>query len=187
MPTFKSSLAGLTALTAVLTMTSSANATDFMVETQPYSVELNKTQILRLPASASAVVIGNPSIADVSVHSTDTLFIVGRGFGETNLIVLGANGETIINSNVNVIQKLSTNGVRVYNRSARQTYNCSGNCQPSPVLGDDPDFIGNFTSDVEQINNTEAFSSTSSDVSGDLIGDRNTNVQQNLSSDFVPN
>lgn len=181
MARFKSSILGLAALTAVFTISSNANANNYMVESQPYSIELNKTQIVRLPAAASAVVIGNPSIADVSVHSTDTLFIVGRGFGETNLIVLGADGQTIINADVNVSQKLSNNGVRVYNRSARQTYNCSGNCQPAPVLGDDPEFIGNFTSEIEQINNTEAFSASSTDISSDLSG------SNNQMTDFVPN
>ena len=53
-----------------------------------YSVDLNKTEIVRLPENAGAVVIGNPSIADVTVHSANTLFVVGRGYGETNLIVL---------------------------------------------------------------------------------------------------
>jgi len=149
-------------------------------------VELNKTQILRLPTSASAVVIGNPAIADVSVHSVDTLFIVGRGFGETNLIVLGPNGETIVNADVNVLQKLSTNGVRVYNRSARQTYNCANNCQPSPVLGDDPEYIESFTSETAQINNTEAFSATNTSNSSGLTGAGSSD--RVLSSDqIVPN
>jgi len=41
---------------------------------QSYSVELNKTELVRLNQSANAVVIGNPSVADVSVHSDRTLF-----------------------------------------------------------------------------------------------------------------
>ena len=53
-----------------------------------YSVDLNKTEVVYLPENAGAVVIGNPQIADVSVHSANTLFVVGRGYGETNLIVL---------------------------------------------------------------------------------------------------
>jgi hypothetical protein len=167
---YSTSLLGLAAFSALLTLAPEAQSADYMTNTQPYSVELNKTQILRLPTSASAVVIGNPSIADVSVHAADTLFIVGRGFGETNLIVLGPSGETIIDADVHVSQKLSNNGVRVYNRSARQTYNCAGNCQPSPVLGDDPEFIDSFTSETTQINNTEAFSATNTGSATELTG-----------------
>ena len=40
-----------------------------------YSVDLNKTEIVRLPENAGAVVIGNPNIADVSIHSANTLFV----------------------------------------------------------------------------------------------------------------
>jgi len=171
---YKTSLLSLAAFSASLILAPEAQSADYMSNTKPYSVELNKTQILRLPTSASAVVIGNPDIADISVHAADTIFIVGRGFGETNLIVLGPNGETIVDANVHVSQKLSNSGVRVYNRSARQTYNCAGNCQPSPVLGDDPDFIASFTSDATQINNTEAFSARNTGSSTELTGAGNS-------------
>lgn len=173
---YKTSLLGLAAFSALLTAAPEAQSAEYMANSQPYNVELNKTQILRLPTSASAVVIGNPDIADISVHAADTLFIVGRGFGETNLIVLGPNGETIIDADVHVSQKLSSSGVRVYNRSARQTYNCAGNCQPSPVLGDDPEFIDNFTSDTTQINNTEAFSARNTTSGTELTGAGSSDV-----------
>jgi len=91
---------------------------------QSYSVSLNKTEIVRLPSAASAVIIGNPNIADVSVHASDTLFVIGRGFGV---------------------------------RGDRQSYSCLPNCQPAPVLGDDPEFVGNFTSSSNNsLNNSEA-------------------------------
>jgi len=53
--------------------------------TESYKVELNKTEIVRLPGAAASVIIGNPKIADVTVQSSDLLFVVGRGYGETNL------------------------------------------------------------------------------------------------------
>ena len=65
-------------------------------DVQNYTVELNKTEILRLPSAAGSVIIGNPKIADVTVHSSDLLFVVGRGYGETNLIILDSNGNTML-------------------------------------------------------------------------------------------
>ena len=44
---------------------------------ETYTVELNKTEILRLPGAAAAIIIGNPKIADVTVQSSDLLFVVG--------------------------------------------------------------------------------------------------------------
>ncbi len=119
-----------------------------------YSVELNKTEIVYLPQAASAVIIGNPQIADVSIHSSDTIFVIGRGYGETNLIVLNAAGQTIMNADVQVTNPLSANGVRLYNGAVRQTYNCAPYCQPAPVLGDHGDFIDDNTVESAPINNS---------------------------------
>jgi hypothetical protein len=152
-------LGGLTAVIATLSVAPMAHADP--VNGQTYAVELNKTEVVRLPMAASAVVIGNPSIADVSVHAADTLFVVGRGYGETNLIVLGPDGSTMMDADIQVLQKASTHGVRVFNRSSRQSYNCAPQCQPSPVLGDDPTFIGNFTASEAPIQSSEAFAATS--------------------------
>lgn len=128
----------------------------YVTANQAYQVELNKTQILRLPSSASAVVIGNPNIADVSVHAADTLFIVGRGFGTTNLIILDAQGHTMMDSEIQVLNKPSATAIRLYNGANRQSYNCTPNCQPSPILGDDPGFIGSNTGDAMPIRSSGA-------------------------------
>ena len=106
-----------------------------------FQVDLNKTQILRLPAAAGSVIIGNPAIADVTVHSPTMIMVVGRGFGETNLIVLDRNGETMVDADIQVTSITPTNGVRLFNAKSRQTYSCSPYCQPSPVLGDAADHI----------------------------------------------
>lgn len=124
---------------------------------QSYSVSLNKTEIVRLPSAASAVIIGNPNIADVSVHASDTLFVIGRGFGVTNLLVLDTRGQTMMNADIQVINQPTATDVRVFNRGDRQSYSCLPNCQPAPVLGDDPEFVGNFTSSSNNsLNNSEA-------------------------------
>ena len=121
-----------------------------------YSVELNKTEVVYLPSSAGAVVIGNPAIADVSIHSANTIFVVGRGFGETNLVVLNAAGHKIMDADIQVVNNLPAHGVRVYNGSDRETYSCAPYCQPSPVLGDAPQFIGENQGTRTAINNNIA-------------------------------
>jgi len=129
---------------------------------QSYKVELNKTEIVRLPGAAASVIIGNPKIADVTVQSSDVLFVVGRGFGETNLIVLDANGRTMMDADLQVINTLPRTGVRLYNGKSRETYSCIPYCGPSPVLGDDTGFIGDNTSQEEELTNFTAFSSSQS-------------------------
>jgi len=139
----KTGIAALTVLCSATTVLASG----------AYSVDLNKTQIVRLPENAGAVVIGNPEIADVTVHSSNTLFVVGRGYGETNLIVLNSSGHTIMNANIQVINKLSSNGVRLYNGNNRESYNCAPYCMPAPILGDDPGFLQRNSGQAQTINN----------------------------------
>lgn len=156
MQKLSSLILGIGATFALLSLSPLASAGQYMSQGQAYQVELNKTQILRLPSSAGAVVIGNPSIADVSVHAADTLFVIGRGYGETNLVILDRQGQTIMDADVQVSQSVSPQSVRVFNGGQRQSYNCAPNCQPAPVLGDSPDFISDFTSAGSPIFSSEA-------------------------------
>jgi len=119
-----------------------------------YSVELNKTEIVRLSEPASAVSIGNPKIADVSVHSADTVFVLGRGYGQTNLIVLNSAGETILDADIQVVAPVSVGNVRLYSGGERETYSCAPYCLPAPVLGDSVDFVVVNTPEAPQINST---------------------------------
>lgn len=121
-----------------------------------YSVELNKTEVVYLPANAGAVVIGNPEIADVSVHSSNTIFVIGRGYGETNLVVLDASGHKIMDADIQVVNTLPAHGVRIYNGKDRETYSCAPYCQPAPVLGDSRTFMANNQGGGAAITNNSA-------------------------------
>ncbi len=117
-----------------------------------YSVELNKTEVVRLSEPASAVIIGNPKIADVSVHSSDTVFVLGRGYGQTNLIILNMAGQTIMDADIQVVAPVSVGNVRLYSGRDRETYSCAPYCLPSPVLGDSVDFVVVNTPETREIN-----------------------------------
>lgn len=114
-----------------------------------YRIDLNKTQLLRLPAPAGSVVIGNPDIADVTVHSPSLVMVVGRGFGETNLVILDRDGQTMVDADVQVTAITPSNGVRLFKATSRQTYTCAPYCQPSPTLGDSPEHISANASQSE--------------------------------------
>lgn len=133
--------ASVAAITLTMGMGQAASANDGL-----YSVQLNKTEILRLPAAAGAVIVGNPEIADVSIHSSDTIFVIGKGYGETNLVILDKDGNTMMSSDIQVITPQSRNQVRIFNSTqGRQTYNCGPSCNPSPTLGDSEAFVDSNT------------------------------------------
>ncbi len=131
-----------------------AFAGDFSA-TEDFSVALNKTQIMRLPAPAAAIIVGNPAIADVSVHSPTLLFVLGRGYGVTNVIILDDMGNTILNTDIQVGNNQSGSGKRLMLAGKGwQSYSCTPFCQPAPVLGDNPKFVANFKGKDKPIDNT---------------------------------
>lgn len=129
---------------------------------QTYKVEINKTEIVRLPGAASSIIVGNPRIADVTVQSVDTIFVVGRGFGETNLIILDAQGNTMMDADLQVVNSVPKHGTRLYNAKSRETYSCIPYCGPSPVLGDSPEFIAQNTTTSREIDANVAIGSSPS-------------------------
>ena len=116
-------------------------------------VDLDRTSVIRLPASASAVVVGNPSIADIAVHSTDTLLVLGRSYGSTNILAMDALGRIITDTTVHVGASRGRSNVRVFQgANSRKTYACEPDCLPAPQLGDDAEHFGNFRPAAPQIN-----------------------------------
>lgn len=152
-----------------------------------YSVELNKTEVVYLPDNAGAVVIGNPEIADVSVHSANTIFVVGRGYGETNLVVLNSAGQKIMDADIQVVNNLPSHGVRLYNGKERETYNCAPYCQPAPVLGDSRQFVSANQGTTTAINNNIATGTPSSFVGSSGPSSFSSNLSGGNSAPFAPN
>ena len=58
-------------------------------------VKYDQSQLLRLPRPAAEIIVGNPSIADVSVQSGNLLVVTGKTFGITNIIALDADRNVI--------------------------------------------------------------------------------------------
>lgn len=135
-----SKIAAVLTLTTVLSSGFSLSAT---AQEGMYSVQLNKTEIVHLPEPAAAIVIGNPNVADVTVHSSETIFIVGRGYGDTNIVILNTAGQKVMDAEVHVTASNSRKNVRIFSGSStmRASYNCSPYCQPAPILGDNPEFV----------------------------------------------
>lgn len=149
-----------TASGLVLALGLSLSAVSLNASASEYSVSLNKTKILHLPGPAATVVVGNPDIADISVHSADTLFIIGRGYGITNLIALDEFGQTILNTEIVVQADAPRTTIRILKMGqGRESYNCTPSCLPTPTLGDSNGFQSKFNSNASPINNTSASAS----------------------------
>jgi hypothetical protein len=145
----KSTIAAIVAMAGLLIGTTSFAA--------DHTVEINKTSVLRLSRPAAAVVIGNPKIADISVHSSDTLLLSGRGFGTTNILAFDEFGQTIMDAEVSVSAPQSSSSVRVnFVGDGYKTFSCNPHCLPAPIIGDTRTFISEFEGDSVVSSNTTA-------------------------------
>jgi len=61
----------------------------------PFKVKIDQTVLVKLDAEPGSIIVGNPSIANVSLTKEGGLLITGKKNGNTNIIVLGAKGQTI--------------------------------------------------------------------------------------------
>jgi len=107
--------------------------------TAPVSVKVNMARILRISAPANTVIIGNPRVADVTIQDPQTLVLTGKSYGQTNMIVLDAQGNAIADTLIEVIQA-QADIVTVYMGASRTTLACAPVCQPTIMLGDDESF-----------------------------------------------
>ncbi len=60
------------------------------------SLVIGKSTLVRLPAPISRISVGNPTVADVTLISTRELYLLGKTYGSTNVILWSRNGPTTI-------------------------------------------------------------------------------------------
>ncbi|MEO9968732.1 MAG: pilus assembly protein N-terminal domain-containing protein [Hyphomonadaceae bacterium] len=99
-------------------------------------IETNKSTSLRVEGGASSVVIGNPRIADVAVHNSNLLFITGRNFGSTNLLIFSESGDLLYSGDV-VVTTNTTNLLNVNRAGETNTYDCAPTCRSVLAVGDE--------------------------------------------------
>ena len=99
-------------------------------------ITVDQAQIAKLPSNTATVIIGNPSIADVTTLKNGAgMVVTGKGYGRTNLIALDAQGNLIDEKQIHVEP---TKHVLVVQRGdARESLSCDPVCMPTAVLGDD--------------------------------------------------
>lgn len=96
--------------------------------TAAIEVVLNQARVLKMSQPASTVIIGNPAVADATVHDANTIVLTGQAFGRTNIVVLDQGGTPIFDEQIAVTRdQFST--VRIYRRSIVETLSCDPYCE----------------------------------------------------------
>ena len=97
-------------------------------------IQSDHSKLIVLPRRPATVVVGNPSIADVTLDG-ERLLLHGRGFGNTNVTVLDDTGKPIEDYEV-FVSLDEAKGATVFKNGARHSYSCAGDCQPVLTVGD---------------------------------------------------
>lgn len=112
------------------------------------SVPMDEVRVVQFSQPVSTVYVGNPMIADVNSIDERHAFILGKAFGETNIIALDGTGKQIVNDHVSVFGH--TGGTVTLNRGVAQvTYSCaSAHCEMVPTPGDEVTSFKNGMSEL---------------------------------------
>lgn len=114
-------------------------------------VTVDQAKVFRVSRPASTIIIGNPAIVDATIEDDQTLVLTGRSFGVTNLIVLDANGDSVVDQKV-VVRGSETNTVRIYRRDSRVTMACAPVCEPTLTIGDNNESFGFASGQIQARN-----------------------------------
>lgn len=119
---------------------------------------VDKARLVRIPKGTETLVIGNPTIADVTLLKQNDLMILSpRAFGETNFIALDGQGNPLAQSTIRVVA--GADALIVQSGMARQSYSCAPRCQPTERLGDDVDYLNKVTN-ADQAHSSRLANST---------------------------
>ena len=94
------------------------------------SVAVDHTTRLHVAQPAGSVIVGNPAVADVTVVDPHTVFVSGRGYGVSEVVVLDPLGRTVWDGEVVVTQN-TADQVTVYHGAVPVEMACGTICTPS--------------------------------------------------------
>jgi Flp pilus assembly secretin CpaC len=115
------------------------------------SVVLDQAKVMSLPQGTRTVVVGNPSIADVTIQKNGIIVITGKTYGTTNLIALDSGGKITAESAL-FVEAPSDGVVTVQRGLDRESYSCTPRCAPTMVPGDATAFFSSVGAQAKQRN-----------------------------------
>jgi hypothetical protein len=119
------------ALLAALSVLTAAGA----AAAQGLPVRIDQATRVALSAPARDVVIGNPSVADVTILDARNILVMGKAYGVTNIVVIDARGRTILDRQI-VVSASDDGRVSFYRGPDVYNYACSPRCERTPMPGE---------------------------------------------------
>ena len=96
-------------------------------------VFLNHAKVLKLDRPASKVIVGNSMVADATVADSQTIVLTGKAFGTTNLVILDAEGNALLDERI-LVSIDEGNTLRLFRQTLRTVYSCTPACEEHQAL-----------------------------------------------------
>lgn len=98
------------------------------------NVKLDQSARITLRQPIRDVVVGNPAVADVSMLDGNSLVVVGKTYGVTNLLIVDRAGRTIMDRDI-VVTAPDSGAVSLFRGAEQRTYSCAPRCERMTPAG----------------------------------------------------
>jgi len=132
---------------AVCLAGSAASITTTALAASALTVAADRAKVVRVTGVIGSIIVGNPSFADVSVQK-NFIIIHGRNFGQTNILVLDEQGETIADLEVTVVKGPDRN-ISVFRGGKKASYACAPKCESTLQVGDSVAYFDAVKASIE--------------------------------------
>ena len=103
------------------------------------SVAMDEVRTITFPKTVSTIYVGNPAVADINMIDSRHAFILGKGYGNTNMVALDKDGKQVSNTHISVLARQDSS-LTLQRGANRVTYSCTAaHCEITPQPGDGKD------------------------------------------------
>lgn len=95
----------------------------------PLMVSTGQAARISLSAPVRDLVVGDPTVADVSLINERTLVILAKKVGSTTVLAFDARGQALADRQI-VVSDIPAGGVVVQRGGTSATYACGASCSP---------------------------------------------------------
>jgi Flp pilus assembly secretin CpaC len=100
------------------------------------AIAMDEVRTITFPKAVTTVYVGNPTIADINMIDSRHAFILGKGYGNTNIVALDHAGDQVSNTHVSVMARRDST-ITLQRGVSRLTYSCTAShCEATPEPGD---------------------------------------------------
>jgi hypothetical protein len=112
------------------------------------SIAMDEVRTITFPKPVATIYVGNPSIADINMIDSRHAFILGKGYGNTNMLALDHDGTQVSNTHISVLAREDAT-VTLQKGANRVTYSCtSRHCEATPLPGDSKEVFDSQNSQI---------------------------------------